>query len=131
LTRVNTVKKAARNFVGVDAGFNLLCPPTMYDSYHHAVVANKAASSRRRELYNCWADMRDRDIFAKDRMLPVVEKGDIIALLDAGAYGFSMSSQYNGRPRCAEVLVKDGEGDIIRSREDIQDLMARQILPAR
>ncbi len=60
-----------------------------------------------------------------------MEKGDLIALLDTGAYGFSMSSQYNGRPRCAEVLVKDGEADVIRSAEGIEDLMAKQKLPAR
>ena len=131
LTRVNTVKKAARNFVGVDAGFNLLVRPTMYDSYHHAVVANKASAPEEEKYTIVGPICETGDIFAKDRMLPVVEKGDIITLLDAGAYGFSMSSQYNGRPRCAEVLVKDGEADIIRSREDIQDLMARQTLPAR
>src|SRR5659263_33758 len=131
LTRVNTMKKAAKNFVGVDAGFNLLVRPTMYDSYHYAVVANKA-SSPAEETYTIVGPICETgDIFAKDRMLPHIEKGDIIALLDAGAYGFSMSSQYNGRPRCAEVLVKDGKADIIRTREDIQDLMGRQTLPAR
>ncbi len=131
LTRVNTMKKAAKNFVGVDAGFNLLVRPTMYDSYHYAVVANKA-SSPAEETYTIVGPICETgDIFAKDRMLPRIEKGDLIALLDAGAYGFSMSSQYNGRPRCAEVLVKDGKADIIRTREDVQDLMGRQVLPAR
>ncbi|MFA4958101.1 MAG: diaminopimelate decarboxylase [Candidatus Methanoperedens sp.] len=131
LTRVNTVKKAAKNFVGVDAGFNLLVRPTMYDSYHHAVVANKAASPAEESYTIVGPICETGDIFAKDRMLPHIEKGDIIALLDAGAYGFSMSSQYNGRPRCAEVLVKNGQADIIRTREDVQDLMGRQTLPAR
>ena len=131
LTRVNTVKKAAKNFVGVDAGFNLLVRPTMYESYHYAVVANKA-SSPTQDIYTIVGPICETgDIFAKDRRLPHVEKGDTIALLDAGAYGFSMSSQYNGRPRCAEVLVKDGKADIIRTREDVQDLMGRQTLPAR
>jgi diaminopimelate decarboxylase len=131
LTRINTVKIAAKNFVGVDAGFNLLIRPTMYDSYHHVVVANKA-SSPTEETYTIVGPICETgDIFAKDRELPRVEKGDLIALLDTGAYGFSMSSQYNGRPRCAEVLVKDGESDIIRSREDIEDLMAKQRLPVR
>lgn len=131
LTRVNTVKKAAKNFVGVDAGFNLLIRPTMYDSYHHVVVANKA-KSKAVEIYTVVGPICETgDIFAKDRLLPYIEKGDLIALLDTGAYGFSMSSQYNGRPRCAEVLVKEGEVDLIRSREDYVDLMARQRLPAR
>ncbi|VVB92547.1 Diaminopimelate decarboxylase [uncultured archaeon] len=131
LTRVNTVKKAAKNFVGVDAGFNLLVRPTMYDSYHYAVVANKAASPSDDTYTIVGPICETGDIFAKDRELPHVEKGDLIALLDAGAYGFSMSSQYNGRPRCAEVLVKDGEADVIRSAEDFGDLLAKQKLPAR
>ncbi len=131
LTRVNTVKKAAKNFVGVDAGFNLLVRPTMYDSYHYAVVANRAAS-KPEETYTIVGPICETgDVFAKDRELPRVEKGDLIALLDAGAYGFSMSSQYNGRPRCAEILVKEGASDIIRSGEDVGDLLAKQRLPAR
>ncbi|NJD53398.1 MAG: diaminopimelate decarboxylase [Candidatus Methanoperedens sp.] len=131
LARVNTVKKAAKNFVGVDAGFNLLVRPTMYDSYHHIVVANKA-NSRPEDIYTIVGPICETgDIFAKDRTLPHIEKGDLVALLDAGAYGFSMSSQYNGRPRCAEVLVKDGEAEVIRNREDFVDLLNGQKLPAR
>ncbi|VVB56353.1 Diaminopimelate decarboxylase [uncultured archaeon] len=131
LARVNTVKKAARNFVGVDAGFNLLVRPTMNDSYHHVVVANKA-NSKPEDTYTIVGPICETgDIFAKDRTLPHIEKGDLVALLDAGAYGFSMSSQYNGRPRCAEVLIKDGEADVIRSREDFVDLLNGQKLPAR
>jgi len=131
LTRVNTVKKAARNFVGVDAGFNLLIRPAMYDSYHHVLVANKAASPPE-DVYTVVGPICETgDILASDRELPHVEKGDIVAMLDAGAYGFSMSSQYNGRPRCAEILVKDGIADVIRSREDIEDLVAKQRIPAR
>lgn len=131
LTRVNTVKKAAKNFVGVDAGFNLLIRPAMYDSYHYAVVANKAASPPE-ETYTIVGPICETgDILAHDRKLPVIEKGDLIALLDAGAYGFSMSSQYNGRPRCAEVLVKDGVADVIRSAEDVGEMLAKQKLPAR
>ncbi len=131
LTKVNTVKKAARNFVGVDAGFNLLIRPAMYESYHYVVVANKAAS-KPEEIYTIVGPICETgDILAEDRELPRVEKGDLIALLDAGAYGFSMSSQYNGRPRCAEILVKDGGADVIRSAEDVGDLMGKQKLPAR
>ncbi len=131
LTRVNTVKRAAKNFVGVDAGFNLLIRPAMYDSYHYAVVANKA-SSNPEETYTIVGPICETgDILAHDRKLPIIEKGDLIALLDAGAYGFSMSSQYNGRPRCSEVLVKDGVADVIRSKEDVEDLMTKQTLPAR
>ncbi len=131
LARVNTVKKAAKNFVGVDAGFNLLVRPTMYDSYHYAVVANKASSPPEDTYTIAGPICETGDVFAKDRELPHIEKGDIIAMLDAGAYGFSMSSQYNGRPRCAEVLVKDGKADVIRSAEDVGDLIGKQKIPAR
>ncbi len=129
LTRVNTVKTAFKNFVGVDAGFNLLIRPAMYDSYHHVVVANKAASPPKETYTIAGPICETGDILAKDRKLPEIEKGDLIAILDAGAYGFSMSSQYNGRPRCAEVLVKNGEAEVIRSREDVEELMAKQRLP--
>ncbi|HEY9245865.1 MAG TPA: diaminopimelate decarboxylase [Candidatus Methanoperedens sp.] len=131
LTRVNTVKQAARNFVGVDAGFNLLVRPTMYDSYHHVVLANKASSAHEKTYTIVGPICETGDIFARDRELPHVEKGDIVALLDAGAYGFSMSSQYNGRPRCAEILVVDGMADVIRDREDVEDLIGKQRIPVR
>jgi diaminopimelate decarboxylase len=64
-------------------------------------------------------------------MLPEVKSGDLVAIKDTGAYGFSMSSQYNGRPRCAEVLVNDGTVDLIRARETIDDLLRIQKVPER
>lgn len=131
LTRVNTVKEAARTFVGVDAGFNLLVRPAMYDSYHYALLANKADLPAEKTYTIVGPICETGDILAGDRELPRVEKGDLVAILDAGAYGFSMSSQYNGRPRCAEILVKDGEYDVIRSAEDIEDLVGKQKIPAR
>ena len=131
LTTVNTMKEAAKKFVGVDAGFNLMIRPAMYDSYQHVVVANKADAPAK-DIYSIAGPICETgDILAHDRELPQIEKGDIIAVLDAGAYGFSMSSQYNGRVRCAEVLVNDGEVDVIRKRETYDDLLANQILPAR
>ena len=131
LTTVNTMKDAAKKFVGVDAGFNFMIRPAMYDSYQHVVVANKADAPAK-DIYSIAGPICETgDILAHDRELPEIEKGDIIAVLDAGAYGFSMSSQYNGRVRCAEVLVNDGEVDVIRKRETYDDLLANQILPAR
>ncbi|MFQ5887608.1 MAG: diaminopimelate decarboxylase, partial [Candidatus Hydrothermarchaeales archaeon] len=71
------------------------------------------------------------DILAVDRTLPVIEEKDIIALLDAGAYCLIMASQYNSRPRPAEVLVKNGGYELIRERESLEDLIDKEIVPER
>jgi len=71
------------------------------------------------------------DVLAKDRKLPHAEVGDVIVVMNAGAYGYSMSSQYNTRPRPAEVLVNEGQADIIRERETINDFIFRQRIPMR
>ncbi len=139
LSRVNAVKRAYRNFVAIDAGFNLLIRPAMYDAYHEVVVANRMEEDghghghdRASELYTVVGPICESgDVIARDRRLPEVERGDLVAILDSGAYGFSMSSQYNGRPRCAEVLVCDGRVDLIRRRESIEDLMRNQEIPER
>ncbi len=131
LARVNTMKDAAKKFVGIDAGFNLLIRPAMYDSYHHVVVANKADAAALGTYTIVGPICETGDILARDRELPMIEKGDIIALLDAGAYGFSMSSQYNGRTRCAELLVHDGDVDVIRKPETYDDLLSNQVIPDR
>ena len=69
------------------------------------------------------------DILAEDRRLPKIEKGDLIVIFDTGAYGFVMSSQYNGRPRCAEILV-DGENYyVVRDAETFGDLIYKQRIP--
>lgn len=131
LMHVNTVKRAYKNFVGTDAGFNTLIRPAMYDSYHEAVVANKA-SEPAADMYTIVGPVCETgDILAKDRRLPAVTKDDIIAILDAGAYGYCMSSQYVGRPRCAEVLVHKGRAELIRKRESYDDLLHNQIIPGR
>ncbi len=131
VSRVNAVKHAYKNFIAIDAGFNLLIRPVMYDAYHEVVVANRY-SEPCTELYTIVGPICEAgDIIARDRLLPEVKRGDLIAILDTGAYGFSMSSQYNGRPRCAEVLVRDGHADLIRERESFEDLLRNQKVPAR
>jgi diaminopimelate decarboxylase len=127
LTRVNTVKVSPfKKFVGVDAGFNTLVRPTMYGSYHHVLVANKLDAPEE-ETYDVVGPICESgDILAKDRRLPKVDEGDLLAVLNAGAYGYSMSSQYNARPRAAEVLVKNGKYALIRERETLDDLMSGQ-----
>ncbi len=131
LTRVNVVKKAHVNFAACDAGFNVLARPMLYDSYHHVVVANRA-SAPAEETYTVVGPICETgDVLAKDRQLPKLERGDVLAFLDAGAYGFSMASQYNGRPRPVEVLVSGSEAEVTRRAEDPSALLAGQRIPAR
>jgi diaminopimelate decarboxylase len=127
LTTVNTVKTTPfKKFVGIDAGFNTLVRPTMYGSYHHILVANRLGAPDE-EVYDVVGPICESgDALAKDRLLPKVEEGDLLAVLNAGAYGFAMSSQYNSRPRAAEVLVKDGEYRLVRERERFEDLLSGQ-----
>ncbi len=131
LTKVNTIKKSYRKFAGVDAGFNTLLRPSMYGSYHHIVVANRARDEGTEKIDIAGNVCESGDLFARDRTLPKIKEGDLLAIMNAGAYAFSMASQYNSRPRPAEVLVKDGETDVIRERETFADLLNKQVLPAR
>jgi diaminopimelate decarboxylase len=131
LTSVNVVKRARTNFVAVDAGFNVLARPMLYDSYHHVVVANKAGRLAEEKYTVVGPICETGDILAKDRQLPKVERGDLLAFFDAGAYGFSMASQYNGQPRPAEVLVSGDKTEIIRRAEDFSALLAGQRIPPR
>jgi diaminopimelate decarboxylase len=131
ITKVNVVKHAHVNFAAVDAGFNVLARPMLYDAYHHVVVANKAERGPE-ETYTVVGPICETgDVLAKDRRLPMVERGDILAFLDAGAYGFSMASQYNGQPRPAEVLVSGSDAELIRSAEDYSALLQGQRIPPR
>jgi len=129
ITRVNSVKKSYYNFVAVDAGFNTLLRPAMYDAYHRIAVANKM-DEKVEEIYTVTGPICESgDILGRDRRLPRVERNDYLAIFDAGAYGFVMGSQYNGRPRCAEVLVDGSEFHITREAESIADLVAKQRIP--
>ena len=131
LTRVNTIKESYRKFAGVDAGFNTLLRPSMYGSYHHILVANQARAPAKEQIDIAGNVCESGDLFARDRLLPEIKEGDLLAIMNAGAYAFSMASQYNSRPRPAEVLVKDGETDVIRERETFADLLNKQVLPPR
>jgi len=130
LTRVNTIKTTPfKKFIGVDAGFNLLIRPVMYGAYHHMVVANRL-NEPEKEVYDVAGPLCESgDILARGRPLPETREGDLLAILNAGAYGFVMSSQYNSRPRCPEILVRDGKYALIRGRETLGDLLRGQGLP--
>lgn len=131
LTRVNTVKESYRKFAGVDAGFNTLLRPAMYGSYHHILVADRPLAGPSGKIDIAGNVCESGDLFARDRPMPEVNEGDILAIMNAGAYSFSMASQYNSRPRPAEVLVRDGDAEVVRRRETFADLLAGQIVPAR
>lgn len=130
LTRVNSLKAAYRNFVNVDAGFNLLIRPAMYDAWHEVIVANKAERKGQVRYTIAGPICETGDILAHDRMLPELADSDFIAVLDAGAYGFAMSSQYNSRPRCPEVLLKGAKAELMRRGETIDDLTAAMETPS-
>ena len=129
LTRVNSTKSAHKKFANVDAGFNLLIRPAMYDAYHEVIVANKADAPLTTEYTITGPICETGDILAADRKLPQVAAGDIIAVLDTGAYGYAMSSQYNCRPRCPEVLIQDAQVSLMRRGETTGDITATMQYP--
>lgn len=131
LTKVNTIKQSYRKFAGVDAGFNTLLRPTMYGSYHHIVSASNPLAKPTQTIDIAGDVCESGDLFARERPMPEIEEGEILAILNAGAYAFSMASQYNSRPKPAEVLVNNEETDVIRERETFADLFNKQNVPVR
>jgi diaminopimelate decarboxylase len=129
LARVNSTKTAHKRFANIDAGFNLLIRPAMYDAYHEVIAANKADAPLTTEYTVTGPICESGDILAHDRQLPPLSAGDIIAVLDTGAYGFAMSSQYNCRPRCPEVLIHGGRESLMRRGETVSDLAATMERP--
>jgi diaminopimelate decarboxylase len=128
VTATNFTDTPDYRFVGVDSGFNHLVRPTMYGSYHHILNASRS-SGPEQEVVIVGNICESGDVFSRSeegmtRKIPEVRVGDCLALCDAGAYGMSMSSQYNTRPRPAEVLVENGQARLIRRRETYADLIA-------
>jgi diaminopimelate decarboxylase len=126
LTQANVVKPTPTvTFVGVNSGLNHLIRPMMYDAYHE--IVNASNPNGEKKLYTVVGYICETDTFGSDRTLNEVKEGDVIAFRNAGAYGFSMSSNYNSRPKPAEVLVINGEAKLIREREKFEDLVKGQI----
>jgi diaminopimelate decarboxylase len=127
VTRVLYVKRHQRkNFVVVDAGMNDLMRPALYGSYHEIVPA-RGGTAERLQADIVGPLCESGDFFARDRDLPDVQPGDLLAVLTVGAYGFVLSSNYNTRPRPAEVLVYGAEAELIRPRETLENLMAGEV----
>jgi len=130
LTRVNTVKRTpVRVFLNVDAGFNTLLRPSMYGAHHRVRVVGRSEDD---ETVDVAGDVCETgDLLAEGRRLPRAAAGDLLVFLDAGAYGFSMTSEYNARPLPAEVLVDGNDAILIRRRGTFDDLLRSQIVPER
>ncbi len=126
LVRTNVIKTTpATVFAGVDSGMNHLIRPMMYDAYHDMFnVSNPNGTSR---VYTVVGYICETDTLGSDRKLNELHEGDIIAIKNAGAYGYSMSNNYNSRFRPAEVLVINGEAKLIRKRETLEDLLRNQV----
>ena len=129
LTRVHHIKRAQKTFIGTDAGMNTLLRPALYGAYHQIVVANKLNEPNAETVTIVGQICENTDHLARDRQMPRTTEGDLLAVLNAGTYGYGMSSQYNSRPRCAEILVNKEESYVIREREGFEDLIGKQEVP--
>ncbi|MEZ0289998.1 MAG: diaminopimelate decarboxylase [Sulfolobales archaeon] len=110
-------------FVGVDSGMNHLIRPALYGAYHEIIAVNKADHERTQIVDVVGNICESGDIIAIERSMPALEEGDILAIMNVGAYGYSMSSNYNLRPRPPEVVVYKREIELTRRRETFEDLM--------
>ena len=130
LTRVLRVKRnGTKTFVVTDAGMNDLIRPSLYQA-HHEILPVRQAPDAVNETYDVVGPVCESgDFFARDRLMPRTSTGDLALLLDAGAYGMSLASNYNTRARAAEVMVVGGVPHLIRRRETIVDLLSTEILP--
>ena len=126
LAECTVVKKnEAIDFVGVNTGFNHLIRPMFYDAYHE--ILNVSNPKGKPHTYTVVGNLCEIDNLGKDRILPEVREKDLIAIKSAGAYGFSMASSYNSRPRPAEVLVINGQAHLIRKRESYADMVRNMV----
>jgi diaminopimelate decarboxylase len=126
LVRVNVVKQTTSTvFAGVDSGLNHLIRPMLYDAYHK--IVNISKTEGRSRIYTVVGYICETDTFGVNRKMTEIHEGDILAFYNAGAYCYTMSSNYNSRFRPAEVLVHEGKDYLIRHRETLEDLLKTQI----
>jgi len=126
LAHVNVVKQTTSTvFASVDSGFNHLARPMMYESYHH--IHNISNPSGRERYYSVVGYICETDTFGSNRRISEISEGDVLCFNNAGAYCFSMSSNYNSRFKPAEVLVYNGNDYLIRKQENFEDLLKNQI----
>jgi len=126
MVHTNVVKSTpSLTFVGVNSGLNHLIRPMMYDAYHEIVNISNPTGSHK--VYTVVGNICETDTLGADRKLNEVREGDLLAIKNAGAYGYSMASNYNSRFRPAEVLILNGEAKLIRRRDTLEDILRGQI----
>lgn len=127
LAKVNVIKQTTSTvFAGIDSGFNHLIRPMFYGSDHE--IHNISNPHGRERFYSVVGYICETDTFASNRKIAEIKEGDILSFSNAGAYSFSMASNYNSRLRPPEVLWYNGEAHLIREREDFEDLMRHQVV---
>jgi diaminopimelate decarboxylase len=126
LVKVNVIKQTTSTvFAGVDSGFNHLIRPMLYGSQHH--IENISNPKGKERFYSVVGYICETDTFANNRRISEIKEGDILSFRNAGAYCYSMASNYNSRYRPAEVLWMNGQGHLIRAHETFEDLLKNQI----
>ncbi len=127
VTKVLYVKETdVKRFIVVDGAMNDLIRPVLYEAYHEIVPVIRRADSARQTADVVGPVCESGDFFARERDLPALDSGDLIAVMSAGAYGFVMASNYNSRPRAAEVLVNGAEAHVIRERDSFEDIVRNE-----
>lgn len=131
LGRVGYVKEREKtpDWISIDAGMNALLRPALYGSYHHIEVANRMNEEKTETVNVAGPLCESGDYLGKNRNLPKVYRGDLLAIYDVGAYGFSMSNQYLRKPRPAIVMVNSGKAEIVRKGERCEDLSDLEKIP--
>jgi diaminopimelate decarboxylase len=127
LAKVNVVKQTTSTvFAGIDSGFNHLMRPMLYGSHHH--IENISNPKGKERFYSVVGYICETDTFANNRRIAEINEGDLLCFRNAGAYCFSMASNYNSRVRPAEVLWYEGKGHLIRARETFEDITRNQVI---
>jgi diaminopimelate decarboxylase len=126
VTKANLIKQTTScTFVGVDSGFNHFIRPMFYHAHHE--IENITNPNGEKKVYNVVGYICETDSFAQDRIISEVRKGDLLVFKNAGAYCATMASNYNSRPRPAEVLIHNGQTHLIKRRETMEDLLSTQV----
>lgn len=127
VAKVNVVKQTTSTvFAGIDSGFNHLIRPMLYGSHHH--IENISNPKGKERFYSVVGYICETDTFASNRRIPEIKEGDLLCFRNAGAYCYSMASNYNSRVRPAEVLWYEGKGHLIRERETFEDIIRNQVI---